>query len=357
VGELSELAAVAEAWQAQGLPVALATVVAARGSAYRREGAKMLLGPDGKMQGTVSGGCVEPELVAIADQVGAQMSGRTVDFNLAEDTMWGLGIGCGGEIRVRVCTLDPILPATWRRIETAAEAFVTVQPLEGPGSVVVGPGEEGPAVGDLGHPALTAAAVEVARRRLAGVRTGIEEVAGRSLFFDVMAPPPLLVLFGAGHDALPLSELAQRVGFRVRVVDSRPAYANQGRFPGAEVVLADVRQPDEARDVVPAGAYAVVMHHHLERDTAALSRLAQAQPRYVGALGPRSRTDRMVGDVAAQGVDVASLREALASPVGLDVGAEGADAIAVAIVGELLALRAGREGGRLATADGTIHAR
>jgi xanthine dehydrogenase accessory factor len=357
LGELTQLAEAAEAWRAEGVAAALATVVAVRGSAYRREGAKMLLGPGQRMHGTLSGGCLEPELLVAAEEVLASGRGRTLEYDLSEEAMWGLGIGCGGQVRVQVAPLDPALPEVWRRVESQGEAWAVVTPLEGRGAVLVGPGEEGPAQGALADEAWTRAAEAAGRARLAGVRPGIEALPQGDVFVDVMAPPPLLCLFGAGHDAVPVAALAQRTGFRVRVVDPRPAYATAERFPGAEVVLADVRTDPATADLAPAGSFAVVMHHHLERDTAALERLAAGRARYVGALGPRSRTERMLAELEGRGVDTAPLRRVLASPVGLDIGAEGAEAIAVAVVAELLALRAGRAGGRLATADGTIHAR
>ena len=356
MGELVELAEAAEAWRREGIPVALATVVAVKGSAYRREGAKMLLGPGTRMQGSVSGGCLEPELLAVAEEVFKDGRGRTVEYDLAEDAMWGLGIGCGGQVRVHVGLLDERLPGVWRRVEQENEAWAAAEPLEGSGTLFIGPDEDGPAVGAVSGADADAVASAV-RQRLSGVRTGIERVGDADIFVDVMAPPPVLCVFGAGHDAMPLSTLAQRVGFRVRVIDPRPAYATAERFPGADVVLTDIRSDAAASDLVPRGAYAVIMHHHVERDTAALALLNRSSVRYVGALGPRSRTERMLGDLAAQGVDAASVRSVLAAPVGLDIGAEGADAISVAVVGELLALRAGRPGGRLALADGTIHAR
>lgn len=357
MGELSEMAAAAEAMGAEGVPVAIATVVGVRGSAYRREGAKMLLGPGGRMHGTVSGGCLEPELLVVAEEVLASGAGRTVEYDLSEETMWGLGIGCGGQVRVRVAPLEPALVEVWRRVEGAGEAWAAAQPLDGAGWLVVGPGEDGPARGAIGDEATTRAAEAEARRRLDGVRTGLGRAGGGEVFVDVMAPPPLLCLFGAGHDAVPVAALAQSAGFRVRVIDPRAAYATEERFPGAEVRVADVQTDLGVGDLVPAGAYAVVMHHHLARDTAALTRLGGTGARYVGALGPRSRTERMLAEAQEAGVDLTALRGVLASPVGLDIGAEGAEQIAVAVVAELLAVRAGRAGGRLTRTDGTIHAR
>lgn len=356
MGELIEMAEAAEAWRREGVAVAVATVVSVKGSAYRREGAKMLLGPDNRMHGTVSGGCLEPELLMVAQSVFADGRTRTVEYDLSEDAMWGLGIGCGGTVRVQVAPLDDRLAGVWRRVERAGEAWAVASPLEGTGVVIVGPGYEGPAIGAV-EGVESDALAEAVRHRLEGVRTGIEGVAGRDTFVDVMAPPPVLCLFGAGHDAIPLAALAVGTGFRVKVIDPRAAYATEERFPGAEVIVADVRSLQSAADLVPRGAFAVVMHHHIQRDMAALGLLAQSGARYVGALGPRSRTERLLGDLRRDGVDTAPLGPVLAAPVGLDVGAEGAEAIAVAVVAELLALRAGRRGGRLALADGSIHAR
>lgn len=317
----------------------------------------MLLGSGGRMHGTVSGGCLEPELMIVAEEVLASGRGRTVEYDLSEETMWGLGIGCGGQVRVRVAPLEASLADVWRRVEGAGEAWAVAQPLDGVGWLIVGPGEEGAARGAIGDEATTDGAQAEARRRLEGVRTGLGEAGGHEIFVDVMAPPPVLCLFGAGHDAMPLCALALSAGFRVRVIDPRPAYTTPERFPGAEVRVVDVQTDAAAADLVPPGAYAVVMHHHLARDTAALGLLAGTGARYVGALGPRARTERMLAELEAVGVGLERLRRALASPAGLDIGAEGAEQIAVSIVAEILSLRAGRGGGRLARMDGSIHAR
>lgn len=249
----------------------------------------------------------------------------------------------------------------WLQAVAGGRAAVLVTLLEGGRRLFVQ--AEGGAEGSLGEPALDRLAEEEARRRLAArhPRSGTVETdlpgGGRAtLFFDVQAPPPELILFGAGDDAVPLAALASRLGFRVRVVDPREAYATPERFPGAELVLAAPGEL-EGRLALGARSYAVVMNHHLERDRACVRFALASEAAYVGLLGPRARAERILGDLRAEGFEPPP--EALArlhAPVGLDVGAEGPEEVAVSILAEVLAVRNGHGGGFLSGRAGPIHA-
>ena len=181
--------------------------------------------------------------------------------------------------------------------------------------------------------------------------------AGRvRLFVELLLPPPRLVLVGAGQDAPPLVRIAAEAGWEVYVADPRPAFARPERFPQArEVRRAEPAQlPEEwfAGDV-----YAVVMNHHFLRDQAALARLLQLPVAYIGLLGPRARTERLLARVAAdRGRPLSSQElERIYSPVGLDIGGEGPGAIALAVVAEMMALRHGRPAPHLRDRRGPLH--
>ncbi|MDI3299309.1 MAG: XdhC/CoxI family protein [Bacillota bacterium] len=249
----------------------------------------------------------------------------------------------------------------WLEALREGRAAVLVTALE-EGSRLFVPAEGDPE-GSLGDATLDRWALEEARRRLEAARprsgtTEAELPGGRRLplFFDVQAPPPELVLFGAGHDAVPLAGWGSRLGFRVRVVDPREAYATRERFPGAELVPA---APEELRERVPLGprSYAVVMNHHLERDRACLRFALESQAAYVGLLGPRARAERILEDLRREGFEPSPGALArLHAPVGLDVGAEGPEEVAVSILAEVLAVRNGHRGGFLSERSGAIHA-
>jgi len=372
LGELTALAEAYRTWRAQGQRVALAQVTGAAGSVYRRTGAKMLLAENGDMHGTVSGGCLEPELAEIARSVLAAGVPTTRRYDLAEETMWSLGIGCAGTVEVRVSPLGDALVETWEAVERDLGRFCVVEPVEGEGRLIVGADDGSPVRVD-GEPSWSATvreeAIRVARARLLAERAAGRAVLsdGTEVFCDGLSPAPLLVVFGAGHDAVPVCRLAVQAGFRLRVVDPRPGYARPSRLSGAEIRSNDVasayvgREAFDVDEVIPPGAYAVVLHHHLARDRAALAFLSRSKARYAGILGPRARTLRMIGEIRADGKLGTAFGPdgesgILASPVGLDIGAEGPEEIALAIVAELVAVRAGRNGGRLAGRLGPIHA-
>lgn len=255
----------------------------------------------------------------------------------------------------------------WLAAATQGRAAVLVTLLEGPASLQPGRkrfvGEAGQPFGTLGTEALDALATQVAQEKLAElypksetriVQTPEGEV---SLFFDVTIPASQLVLFGAGHDAIPLAQLGSQVGFRVTVVDSRPAYATSERFPTAQVLLA---RPEALSDRVQLDprSYAVIMNHHLERDRESLRFALTSPAAYVGVLGPRKRCQRMLDALQQAGfTPSAQQREKMHSPVGLDIGAESPEEVAVSIVAEVLAVRSGHQGGFLREREGAIHNR
>ncbi|WP_052351775.1 XdhC family protein [Deinococcus pimensis] len=170
-------------------------------------------------------------------------------------------------------------------------------------------------------------------------------------------PPPELVVFGAGHDALPLAAHAGALGYDVRVVDAREGFLTRGRFPGATL---DLLSPDEFGAHLRLGprSHVVIMNHHLDRDRESLRHALASPAPYVGVLGPRSRFERLLGALHEEGFTPTPAQLArVRSPVGLRVGAETPDEVALSIVAELMALRRGQSGGFLAGHEGRIHER
>ncbi len=350
------LEAARQAWS-QGRRVALATVVRVYGSAYRREGAKMLAHEDGSTTCMISGGCLEPEVVEVARGVLTSGSPRLVRYDLDEDVMWGLGLGCGGSVEVYIEPLEEgSLLARWLELQAEGESAVLVTAIEGgAGRLLLR--EDGPPEGELSPEGLTQAALEAAAGLLdeSSPRARLQTVDGARVFLDVSVPPPELVVFGAGHDAIPLVAQALGLGMRVTVVDPRPAYATAERFPGARIVLAHPQDlPERVR--LTRHSYVVIMNHHLQRDQACLAYVLDSPAPYIGVLGPRSRFERLLEGLAREGRQITP--EALArvrSPVGLDIGAEAPEEVAVSILAEVLAAQRGFSGGPLRERQGRIH--
>ncbi len=348
--------------RAAGRRTALATVVRVSGSAYRKEGAKLVVDEEGHLTGIISGGCLEPEIAHTAQEV--MRTGRPTRrlFDMAEDVVWGLGLGCGGTVEVFV---EPVGegPAwdAWLEALERGEPAVRALVHGAPNEALVGRWvlwiADRDAGGTLETGALRTQFLEAARTaaRTRHPRSKTQAFGGLEVLFDVSVPPAELVIFGAGHDAIPVAELGRRLGFKVVVVDPRPAYANATRFPDAEVISA---HPEAFPERVRLGprSYAVIMNHHLERDRKALRFLLGTEAPYIGVLGPRSRFTRLLEALREEGFepDEAALAR-VHSPVGLDIGAEGPEEIAVSILAEILAVRGGFRGGFLRAREGGIH--
>jgi len=334
---------------------ALATVVTVLGSAYRREGAKLLIGPDGTTLGLISGGCLEGEVAEVAREVMA--SGRPCKrrYDMREDAVFGLGSGCGGVVEVLI---EPLLDSEmWRCwLEALRTGRTTARAVIHAGEnadvplgtrLVALPGPT--FCGDLEDAALDAALREALVELLTpGASTVTSRtIHGAHVLLEVTTRAPELVIFGAGLDAVPLAELASRTGFAVQVVDPRTAFLTADAFPNASRVLAHPSAFEE-RVSLDRGGYAVVMNHHFERDQAALRFAIEHGAAYVGVLGPATRFRRMLAALAEAGFSPSSAQlERLHNPVGLDIGAEGPQEIAVSILAEVLAVRRGAGGGMM----------
>ena len=339
-----------------GQRVALATVVRVKGSAYRREGARIAVREDGSYECLLSGGCLEPAVAEAAARVIGSGRPTIAQYDLEEDSVWSLGVGCSGAVDIFIERIDdtPIMRA-WLDALARADAAVLVKPLaDADARLLVTAGGH---AGTLGAGALDAEAARVARERLRHPfpMSGPQRVDGLELFFEVSAPPPELVIFGANSDADPLARLAWELGFTVTVVDAREAFLSRDRFPHAALIAAhhsafagSVRLTERSS--------AVIMNHHLERDRESLRFALESTAPYIGALGPRSRFYRLLDALRADGYEPDAARLArVRSPVGLALGAETPEEIAIAILGEIIALQRGFDGGFLDGRDTGLH--
>jgi xanthine/CO dehydrogenase XdhC/CoxF family maturation factor len=208
--------------------------------------------------------------------------------------------------------------------------------------------------GTLGA-ALDRPVTRAARQRLRDPKAGTEAIEGRTVFFDVLEPPPQLVLFGAGDDAIPLAGFAADAGFRVVVADYRPGYLTRERFPKA----AALRTTDASEGLGDVGldddSFAVVMTHNYAHDQAYAAALLKTVVPYIGMLGPRARRERVVQSLDAAGAVLSDYADRLYGPVGLDIGTDGAEQVALSVVAEVLAIRSGRAARSLRERSAPIH--
>lgn len=315
-----------------GRGAVLATLVRLEGSSYRRPGAKLLVRDDGSLLGNVSGGCLENDLRERALALLRAGGTAAVHYDTGEDesVVWGLGLGCNGRIDIflQACgprAQDGVIAEIRRRLDGNAP-FVLRTEIDGPRAGAWSLHDAGP-----------------------GQRTGFSGEEGARGFLDVLEPPADLVVVGAGDDAVPLVRIAVEAGFRVTVVDHRAAYLRADLFPGARRLVC--ARPDDAAPEIPshARAFVVVKNHAIAHDKAWARRFAATEAPYIGLLGPKARRDDILASLAP------AQRARAFGPIGLDLGAEGAEQIALSIVAEALALQAGRAGGHLRDRAAPIH--
>jgi xanthine dehydrogenase accessory factor len=337
VSEIDAILEGAAGLRARGERFALATVVAVRGSSYRRPGARLLVPAEGSPIGLISGGCLEEEAARLAREA-LRLDAPvmvTVDHSAEGDELWGLGLGCRGVIDLLAEPPD-----------MAAETLEALRAArEGEASFLL-TGLDGE------RRRLTAAAADALGERAAmAVAHGRPTVIGEAVL-DPILPPLHLVVGGAGPDAGPLVAAGLRLGWRVSVVDPRRSLLRAERFPGA--ALHDV-VPEAAAEAVGAGEWTavVLMSHDYLRDAAFLRGFIGRGVPYLGILGPRDRTERLMAELVVP--PSAADLSALHAPAGLDIGADGAEEVATAIIGEILAVLRGRSGAPLRERPGPIH--
>ncbi len=343
-----------------GKKAAIATVVRVVGSAYRREGTKMLIDADGGQVCMISGGCLEQEVGAVAKEV--MESGQAVVkfFDLDEEVVWGLGLGCGGAVDVYIEPLDIGEEfELWLKTVQAQKAGVLATIL----NVKEGSSfrkasrlfisEDGSGLGNFGHEKLNEQVLKLAEEKMSQLyprsetRTFKAHDEAVEVFIDVNMPPPELAIFGAGHDAIPVASYANKLGFHVTVIDARHAFVTPERFPNASLIRTHPSGFEEKVTLSPR-TYLVLMNHHLERDKESLAFALTKNVPYIGVLGPRSRFERMLNALKDEnrmplGKELAVVR----NPIGIDIGADTPDEIAVSIMSELIAIRGNYKAGFL----------
>jgi xanthine/CO dehydrogenase XdhC/CoxF family maturation factor len=296
----------------------VATVIDVQGSAYRGAGAKMLIRGNGDAVGTVSGGCLEADVLERAKQVADSNKAQifVYDTTKHEDSVFSLNMGCRGVIRI---LFEPFDRDYFERIAAANKErrrFVS--------SVSIAPDSIGFRDYDEGETA------QIDRSQLIDDR-----------FVEIIAPPVSIFLFGAGADAVPVYAIAKTLGWQVSIVDHRPAFATRERFPEADTIHVLAPENYAGNLAIDAYSVAVVMTHNYEKDKLIQKFILPTNAAYIGALGPRKRTEKLLAEIGE------TWPANLYGPVGLDIGSATPEEIALAIVAEIQSVLRNREGGFL----------
>ena len=342
-------------WLADGERIVLATVVWAEGPSPRPLGSRMAVAASGRMIGSVSGGCVEGVVFEEAQEVLAGGPPKRLRYGVVDEAGWEVGLACGGTIEGYVEPLAEVhrqLLVALGEEETVALATRLGCDCRRGGGCHLLAWPDGRLEGD--H-ALASELTALFPGPAAELHRGPEGPAASAaeggetegdVFFEVFAPPPTLVIVGAVHVAVPLVTLAQTLGFRVRVVDARRAFATRERFPTAdELVVAWPQEALKAEELGPQH-HVVILSHDPKFDLPALQIALRSRAAYVGLIGSRTTQAKRRAALQDAGFSEAKLAR-IHGPVGLDLGGREPVEIALAILAEVVAVRHGRGGGML----------
>jgi xanthine/CO dehydrogenase XdhC/CoxF family maturation factor len=341
--EIEAIVAATEALRRENRDAVLATVVRVRGSAYRRAGARMLLLPDGRRIGSISGGCLEGDIsrkawwLTSGGEPVVRVYDTTTDAGAGEDVAREFGVGCNGVV-------DVLLERISTDSVTQTLAFIKNCRESGEPGVIAHVIREAHIVS--AHRFFTSCADRLcdtqSRETLLAAESRFVAADSAEIFYEYVAPRPELIIFGSGYDVAPVVQFAGALGWQVTVADSRPASA-ASRFPSARVLGFDKVRITERSAVV-------LMTHNYAQDRDILRNVLPAGARYVGLLGPRHRTERLFADLG-----ISTDWESLHAPVGLDIGGDSPELIALSIISEIQAVLSGRNGGMLRARSGPVY--
>ena len=358
---MRELLETVRAWRAEGAALGRAVVVRTFGSAPRPEGATLVVTADGRLAGSVSGGCVEGAAFEEIQAARAAGVSRVIRYGISDEQAWDVGLACGGTIDVLV---EPYLrPEVEAAAGTGAGSVIVIPlpgdappaafgphppgPGEAPGASL-SVGEDGVLAGSTGVPDADAAIAAAAGRLLVRGGSATVTAGGRQFFLEGYPATPRLVIVGAVQVAMPLARIARELGYATVVVDGRAAFATPERFPEVDRLV--VGWPDEVADEIglgPADAVAVLTHD-VKFDEPAIVEGLRRGCRYVGAVGSKKTQADRRARLRAAGVTDAELAR-LRGPIGLDLGGRAPAETALAIMAEVVAERYGGSGAPMRT--------
>ncbi|TDO19562.1 XdhC family protein [Pedobacter duraquae] len=372
--EIKDIISAYDAAVIQGKRSALATVVHVEGSSYRRPGARMLVTEDGMLTGAISGGCLEGDalrkaLMAINEQRNKLVTYDTTDD---DDAKFGVQLGCNGIVHILFEPIDTLKKDNALQllkkatVDRQPAVLVTLFSMDArdvqPGTCYFlsdsGVAESGLKLLDA---AIAASIVAESASALASQTSTIQQYHVNEInltaFVEVLQPSIALVICGAGNDAIPLVAIANVLGWEVTILDGRPTHANVQRFPNVHAVL--VARSERVLDHIQLDDRTawVLMTHNYNYDLDVLQQLAGTSCSYIGILGPKKKLHRMFDDLAAKNIVISDqVKARIYSPVGLDIGAETAEEIALSIAAEIKAVIYGKTALALRDKQSAIHA-
>ena len=356
----------------KGRQTALATVVHVEGSSYRRPGARMLIEDDGKLTGAISGGCLEGDALRKALQVINEKKTKLVTYDTMDDddAKFGVGLGCNGIIQVLIEPIDDkntnnpiqfLKAINEKRQRSVLVTLFSLQDKKNPqyGTCLLLKEDDKtinttPVLNDV----LLTDASDALKNQVSSFKTYISEEHVYEAFIEVINPTVSLIIIGAGNDVMPLADMANILGWETTVVDGRANYAKKDRFVSACQVL--VSKPEHVLEQLTIDERTVflLMTHNYNYDMAMLRQLLHKNVQYIGMLGPKKKRERMLNEFKEEGLTFAEEQlSILHSPVGLDIGAETSEEIALSILAEIKAMFAGKDVQSLRKLHEVIHPR
>jgi xanthine dehydrogenase accessory factor len=354
-------------WWEAGETVGMGTVVATFHSAPRPAGAAMLVGPDGSVVGSVSGGCVEGAVYDLATGVAGGEPPVLQRYGVSDDDAFAVGLTCGGIIDVFV---EAVSTTTFPELDKVVHSIRSFEPVA-VATIIAGQAEllgrrliiwPDRAVGTLGGDRLDEAVTDDARGLLAQGRTGTlhygslgeRRMDELTVFVSAYASPPRMIVFGAIDFAAAVARVGKFLGYHVTLCDARQIFATKSRFPDADEVVVEWPHRFLARTPVDARTVICVLTHDPKFDVPVLEVALRSPAGYIGAMGSRRTHEDRLERLREAGLTEEELAR-LRSPIGLDLGARTPEETAVSIAAELIQLRYGRTGSALTDTDGRIH--
>jgi xanthine dehydrogenase accessory factor len=333
--------------------VAMATLVATRGTSPKKEGAKMWVGEEGRILGSVTiGGCVDARVIEESELSLASLEPRLLSIAMGEEDAWETGFTCAGSVQVLIEPVDLTdeenqILNLYRIARAEAEkgkrtAIATILNRARSKMLVF---ENGQTTGELGDASLDSEAREMALNLIdkRTSRTVALASSSEEVFFEVYGPKPTLVIFGAGPVSMHLVNLARETGLRTIVIDGRPRFATRERFPQADELLIGIPSEIAERLSYTRSTLVVLAAHDYKYDIPVLKIVLNTEAAYVGLLSSRKRGEAISKFLRESGVDDAAI-ERVRVPTGLDIGAQSAAEIALSILAEAMAVQRGRPG-------------
>lgn len=322
-------------WQTENQPIALATVVQTWGSAPRKAGAKMAVTPDGRMAGSVSGGCVEGAVYEEAVAALASGKAKLLHFGVADETAWDVGLACGGTIEVFVEPLNRQSYALMRDLlihDKAGAAITIIRAPENKVGQKLTVARDGRTIGTLGAE-LDALALAAEKKLQSPQRVQLTEAV--EVFVDTVRPSPSLVMVGGVHIAVALTQYAKVLGFQTLVIDPRRAFGSETRFPHVDKLIQAWPQKAFAEVALTPETAVALLTHDPKIDDPALEVVLQSPAFYIGALGSRKTHAKRVTRLQEKGIGADKIAR-IQAPIGLDINAVTPEEIALSIMAEIV---------------------